>query len=245
MTKYTDLALKAKNFLLYILFPRTCFGCGTDMPRRDGNLLCDNCRKDLRPIKGLICKRCGLPLKYGGAYCYDCRGNKAEKFKCSFIRSALHFTPAARSLIHAFKYEKYIHISKFFISVLHKTYLENPEYFEADCLVPVPIHKSRMKSRGFNQSFLLAEGLGKLIDVPCAELIIRTVKTKSQTALRRYERLENIKSAFKCPDVKAVKGKAIILIDDVCTTSATLEECSRVLKEAGAREVLALTALRE
>ena len=77
------------------------------------------------------------------------------------------------------------------------------------------------------------------------ELLVREVKTRSQTSLGRKERLENVKEAFACAAAAAVRRRAIILIDDVCTTSATLEECARVLRKAGAREVLAITALRE
>ena len=128
---------------------------------------------------------------------------------------------------------------------MHKVYQQNPEFFEADLLVPVPIHKSRLRERGFNQALLLARDLGRMAAVPHAEILARKLKTKSQTSLGRKDRLENIKDAFICIDKRAVKGKAIILIDDVCTTTATLEECARTLRKAGAREVLALTALRE
>jgi len=228
---------------LHIIFPRACFCCSADIARGDANPLCPSCMKDLKPVHGLICRRCGLPLKYGGAYCHNCRKNK--KFKCGFIRSSLQFTPPSRALVHAFKYGGYIHLSKFFAPLMYKTLRQNPEFFEAEWLVPVPIHKSKKRGRGFNQSLLLAQDLSRLCGVPCAQLLARKVKTKSQTSLNRKERLENIKNTFVCAGETAVKGSAIILIDDVCTTSATLEECARVLKKAGAREVLALTALRE
>jgi len=235
-----------KNFLLYIFFPRTCFCCGVDMPRKDANPLCQNCRTDLTPLDNtLVCRRCGLPLPDGGAHCYNCRGSKAAKYKCSFIRSSLKFTPASRALVHALKYQKYIQAADFFVPFLHKTYLNNPEYLEADFIVPVPIHKSRLKERGFNQSLLLARGLSARCGVPCEELLIRKIKTKSQTSLGRDKRLDNIKEAFEVAKGVNVKRKAVILIDDVCTTGATLEECAKTLKAAGAREVLAITALRE
>lgn len=236
---------KARKFALHILLPRTCFCCGKDMAKDDGNLLCPVCLADLKPIDGPFCLRCGLPLKDGGAHCYNCRGAKTAAYKCSMIRSSLQFTRAARALVHAFKYERYVNIAPFFVALMHKTYLKNPEYLEADMFVPVPIHKSRLKERGFNQSALLAEGLAALSGVPCLDILSRDVKTKTQTSLDKKGRLENIKGAFSCKDKKQIKGKAVILIDDVCTTGATLEECARVLKESGAREVLALSALRE
>jgi ComF family protein len=245
MDKIKKAAMFSKSWILHILFPRVCFHCKADMPRTESALLCENCRKDLKQPEGVLCKRCGLPLKDGGAYCYDCGRKAKANFKCSFIRSSLRFTPPSRALVHAFKYEKYMHISKFFASLMYKTLKNNPEFFEADLLIPVPIHRSKLRSRGFNQAELLARDLSLLSDIPFKNVLQRSAKTKSQTSLGRKERKENIKDAFICTDKGAVKKKAVIVIDDVCTTTATLEECAKVLRKAGAREVLALTALRE
>ena len=122
-----------------------------------------------------------------------------------------------------------------------------PEYREAACLVPVPIHKNRKRKRGFNQAEVLANHLGKICGIPVLNALERIKNTESQTKLTREERKQNIVGAFMlAKNMEAhIDKQALILIDDVCTTSATLEECARVLKEAGAREVLALTALRE
>lgn len=239
---------KIKNILDAILFfflPRTCFCCGADLKTK--HLLCPDCLAKVEPLKGLVCARCGVPLTSGGHYCFNCRGSKAAKYKCSFIRSALKFNEPTRALVHAFKYEKYLNIAPYFAELMYKTYRQNPEYLEAAFLVPVPIYKSRQRKRGFNQAEVLAQYLSKLCGIPVLNALIRLKNTKSQTKLTRKERKENILGAFAL--AKAAEGKikkqAFILIDDVCTTGATLEECARVLKAAGAREVLALTALRE
>jgi ComF family protein len=210
-------------------------------------LLCEKCFKKVEFVKGTICQRCGVPLKSGGKYCYNCRGSKASKYKCSFIRSALQFNEPTRALVHAFKYEKYLNIAPYFAEVMYRVYRKYPEYREAAFLVPVPIYKSRQRKRGFNQAEVLATHLGKICGTPVLNALVRTKNTESQTKLTREQRKENILGAFAlAKGVEGeVKGQAFILIDDVCTTSATLEECARVLKEAGAREVLALTALRE
>lgn len=235
-----------KNFFLHFLFPRTCFCCGRDLVYGDAGPLCPACQKDLKPLnpaQELLCRRCGVALKYGGALCPACRKNKNPK--CSLIRSGLKFTPASRALVHAFKYKGYEELSKFFAPFMHKAYQQNPEFFEADFLCPVPIHKTRRRTRGFNQAELLAQDFGRMARLPVLDVLRREVKTKSQTALGRDERGQNIKNAFTCAAPAEVKGKAVILVDDVCTTSATLEECARILRRAGAREVLAITAVKE
>lgn len=233
------------DFILYLILPRTCFSCGRDLPRKDTGLLCQNCKENIKLIDGLICQRCGVPLKSGGAFCYNCRGSKGAKYKCAMIRSSLEFTPASRALVHAFKYERYVHIAPYFANLMYKTYLKNPAFKEAEMLVPVPIYKSRQRVRGFNQAEILANHLSKHCNIPVVNALKRVIKTESQTKLHKAERAENVQNAFCMQEGISVKRKAIILIDDVCTTSATLEECARILKKNGAREVLALTALRE
>ncbi len=237
--------VKIKNLILYLLFPRTCFCCGIDLPAKEQGFLCKECLKKLKKPGPIICQRCGITLKDGGAHCFNCRGTKAKHFKCSLIRSALDFNEPSRSLIHGLKYEKYTNIAKFFAPLMNKTLLENPNMLEAEYFVPVPIHKKRFKKRGFNQAEVLARELSALADIPVLNALERIKNTKSQTKLTKRQRAENIKEAFICSCPKEIKKKAIILIDDVCTTGATLEECAKVLKKAGAREVYALCATKE
>jgi len=239
---------RTKNIIDKILsffLPRTCFCCGADLKTK--HLLCPSCLDKVKLVKGLICARCGVPLNSGGKYCYNCRGSKAAKYKCSFIRSALKFNEPTRALVHAFKYEKYLNIAPYFAELMYNTYRKNAEYREASFLVPVPIYKSRQRKRGFNQAEVLAKHLSKICGIPVLNALIRVKNTASQTKLTREQRQQNIADAFvlaKGMESK-IKKEAFILIDDVCTTGATLEECAKVLKAAGAREVLALTALRE
>ena len=245
MKKMKKFLFKLKNIILYLLFPRTCFNCGIDLPSNEQGFLCKECLKKLKKPGPIICQRCGITLKDGGAHCFNCRGTKAKHFKCSLIRSALDFNEPSRSLIHGLKYEKYTNIAKFFAPLMYKTLLENPDMLEAEYFVSVPIHKKRLKKRGFNQAEVLARELSTLANIPYLNALTRIKNTKSQTKLTKKERTENIKEAFVCSEPKEIKRKAIILIDDVCTTGATLEECAKVLKKAGAREVYALCATKE
>lgn len=107
-------------------------------------------------------------------------------------------------------------------------------------IVSVPLHPKREQSRGYNQSYLIARELGRELGIKNEPRLLARVKnTHSQSLLKRDERLENIKDAFRITDTSRVEGKAIFLVDDILTTGATLNECSRVLKGAGAKKIVA------
>jgi ComF family protein len=111
-------------------------------------------------------------------------------------------------------------------------------------IVPVPLHRRRLKERGYNQALLLAERLGEAVGVPIAhDLLYRNRHTMSQARLNAQERRRNVEDAFSCAD-RSVQDKRVLLVDDVCTTGATLEACSVALKERGALSVWALTVAR-
>jgi ComF family protein len=114
-----------------------------------------------------------------------------------------------------------------------------------DLIVPVPLHKTRLKERGFNQSLLLAKGLARIYHLPIDYLNLKRIRaTDHQVNLKGKDRLVNVKGAFAVKDRDAFKGKKVLLIDDVYTTGATISECSKVLKKAGAKEVNVLTLAR-
>jgi len=114
-----------------------------------------------------------------------------------------------------------------------------------DAVVPVPLHRTRLRERGFNQSELLARPIAKALQVSLASSVLKRVRnTPSQTRLNKRERAENILDAFVVPNSHAVHGKVLLLIDDVYTTGATLNECARVLQTAGAREIFCLSFCR-
>lgn len=111
-----------------------------------------------------------------------------------------------------------------------------------DCVIPVPLHVRRQRERGYNQAELFARGIAKNMGKPMvADILIRTRETKAQAELSREERLVNIAGAFLCRVDGGIEGASVLLIDDVCTTTATLEQAALALREAGAREVSALT----
>ena len=115
-----------------------------------------------------------------------------------------------------------------------------------DIIIPVPMHKIKKLERGYNQTEILSEDLAKNLNVLYNKnILVKVVNNKRQSSLSEKERHKNIKNVFKIKNSDKIKNKKIILVDDICTTSATLEECSKVLKVAGAKEILALVIAKD
>ena len=234
------------KLFLHFWFPRTCFGCGRDLPWQSEAPLCAECEAGLQPPGPLVCKRCGAVLKSGGGHCYRCRGSKAQKYKCRVIRSACQFNAASRELVHALKYAQADYLASYMGNWMARSYVRYPELAEAEVVVPVPLFPKKNRRRGYNQSALLAQVFAPAVGLAyTAAVLVRVRDTVSQTKLGRQARLENMTGAFRCINPSLVKGKTVLLIDDVATTGATLEGCAVSLKEAGAKKVLAYTFARE
>jgi ComF family protein len=121
--------------------------------------------------------------------------------------------------------------------------MADPDIGNAEAIIPVPMHRVRLRERGMNQSLLLAEELSSELELPVLSgALVRTRYTKQQTTLARKKRRDNVAGAFKVTDIAAIKGKRLLLVDDVTTTGATLEECAKTLTDSGALAVYCLTA---
>jgi ComF family protein len=150
-----------------------------------------------------------------------------------------------RQIIHNFKYGRQVHlrhlVARWLCAAFDDERLRGRQF---DILVPVPLHPTRQRERGFNQASLLAELSSARISIPCKPLLKRIRYTTTQTALDRAERMENLHNAFRLRKNADVRGLRVLLVDDVLTTGSTLSECARVLKRAGAISVYAATAAR-
>ena len=204
--------------------------------------LCDNCAKDFNPYRGNRCITCDRPIDNTGE-CSICKSEKIyfEKGYCVYP-----YAGAVRNTILNFKFKN---------MALYYTYLGSKMteyYFEYimesyDYITAVPIHKKKLKIRGYNQAELLAEYISEQINIPYCTVLKRTVNTKPQNALNKKERGVNIKNAFSLIDNINIKNKSILIVDDIFTTGTTINECCKVLKKAGAFKVdfLSLSAKRE
>lgn len=221
--------------LVDFFFPRRCVECG-----KIGDLLCAGCRQKLPRLLRPFCKKCGKPESSGGL-CPACWGQQTE---IDGIRSVFRFEGAVRQAIHELKYRNLKAISGCLAKLMANYLQDNPVHGEV--LVPVPLHLRRLRERGYNQSSLLAGELGKLIALPVIDDSLCRLKDSLPQARTTTveERRRNVAKAFACRDEK-LSGRSVILIDDVCTSGATLESCAVALKAAGAVSVWGLTLARE
>jgi ComF family protein len=216
-------------------FPRRCVGCG-----KGGGFLCPECLGKLPKLVPPLCPHCGRP-QASGIVCPSCRQRQT---KIDGIRSPFRFDEVIRKAIHELKYRNLKAISPCLAELLADYLKANP--LPGEALVCVPLHPRRLRERGYNQSSLLARELGRRIGLPVIEdCLIRVKQAQPQVrAVDVEERRRNVADAFVCRDEK-VSGKQIILIDDVCTSGATLESCAAALKNKGATSVWGLTLARE
>ena len=223
-----------RNSLLDLIFPPRCIGCSAE-----GSFLCESCCTRLPLLEPPYCKRCGIALSEGNL-CLRCYKTppSIEGIRSLFLHQGL-----ARDMIHYLKYRN-MKVLAWPLAVLMANYLQsNP--LPADILVAVPMDQKRIHVRGYNQSDLLVEQLHNLIGTSTVTgSLVRSKNTTPQVSLGAEARRNNVEGAFRCKD-QSFQNRSILLIDDVCTTGATLNACATALKEAGAASVWGLTISRE
>lgn len=230
--------------LAAFFFPITCAVCGAGLPHNDRYRLCERCRSALRPMDGLVCLTCGVPLDSGGAHCYACRSGARYGFEC--VRSAVRYEGAARKLIHAFKYGNRDYLARALGTSLVDCVLRHRDILAADVVVPVPMHWTKQWLRGYNQAELLARRVAADMHVPLLPRALKRCRRgKVQAALDRESRKRNVRGLIAARQPSAVRGKRILLIDDVATTCATLDACACALRAAGAHSVVCATVARD
>lgn len=158
----------------------------------------------------------------------------------SYIMSPFEYTDALRQTILDFKFKNCRAYAPLFAEMM-KSYIASYGIWEDfDYIIPVPLHESRLRERGYNQSELIAEYIAEQTGIPMrADLLTRNRATKRQSSLKRYDRVLNVQGAFDCS--ADLNGKNIILFDDICTTGNTLQACAEALKDADAENICALT----
>ena len=238
---------RAADGLLAVLLAPACAACNASLPYPARGPVCQSCWDAIRPFTPPLCRRCGDPLpswrviSVEAGVCPRCRRRPSALTESRAIGA---YDGSLRAIVHAFKYGGCRSLARGLGARLRESaagLLGN-----ADIVVPVPLHRSRRRGRGFNQARELARHLG----LPLVDALRRTRATPSQTDLPAAARHGNVRDAFALARRQLpwlalnVEGLRIVLVDDVSTTGATIEACARVLRAAGAADVSAVTAAR-
>ncbi len=228
-----NLITKISQSVLDLFLPPSCFNCGSE-----SDWLCQSCYDQVAFITSNVCDLCGTPTNNKPLSCEQCNNNPLKYVDGIRVASYFEDNPI-RVGIHRLKYRNHKAIAPSLSQILANTYTQHR--LNCNVIVPVPLHPSRQKERGYNQSELLAKPLGEMLNLPVrTKTLQRTQKTKSQMTLGASERRENVANAFKCCD-NQLSGLNVLLIDDVCTTGSTLDSCAVALKETGVKSVWGLT----
>lgn len=229
------------------LYPRRCPVC-MEIVMPKGGLVCKECSAKVPYIYGPRCYMCSKELEdEKQEYCYDCycRLSRHLKAKTIFFDrcvAPLKYNSDMRRTMEKLKYNNKREYAEFFADSILRVYGELIKNWEADILMPVPIHRLRMIKRGYNQAALIAGFIKEYLDIECMEdILIRTKNTHVQNKLNDKERVKNVTGAFKIQK-NVVQCKKVILVDDIYTTGSTINSCAKTLKEAGASHVYAVCA---
>ncbi len=223
------------NRLLNILFPISCHLC--QKPSRDHSTapICPECWGNTLQYKGPACLKCGEPLP--SEFSSICGGCLKDKPPFDHARSFGLHNSTLKEAVNLLKFHGIKRLSK---PLSEK--IIGMDLPQVDLVLPVPLHKKRLRQREFNQSALIGKHIARHLEVPIViNSLIRERNTMPQVGLNAKERRKNIRNAFTVKDAVVLKGKHIMLVDDVFTTGATVRECSRVLKKAGAHSVYVVT----
>lgn len=233
---------KYKEALLQLIFPQSiyCICCGIVIDTKTRYGLCDVCRRNILWNEGLTCMKCGkhLSREIKEKLCGDCRRN-FRHFDRGF--SVATYSLLERHIISELKFNGKSYIGNNIAEILYDKIVTLN--FDFDVIIPIPIHRSKNRKRGFNQSEVIAVELGKLCDRPVLKRsLCKIAKTKPMKELRGYERKANIQGSIAVGrQSQQVADKTVLLVDDIYTTGATADECSRVLKGAGAAKVYVIS----
>lgn len=239
--------LPVKQFfsaLLDVFLPPICHICHSFIPNAGTLHICPACCELLPPISSPLCPACGIPF-LGVGDDHRCGACLIHPPHFDTARSAFLYEGAIRDLIHSFKYHQQTHLRYPLALLMLAVVTDIMRDHRLNLIIPVPLHRSRLRQRGFNQAVLLGRVLSHRLLIPMQfDTLARTRRTEPQVELSASERRQNVKGAFSVHKPDKIVGRRILLIDDVMTTGSTMDECANELKKAGATTVIATTIAR-
>lgn len=215
------------------VFPPSCSGCG-----KLGRRWCSDCEAGLVPLRNNICDICGYLIE-NGTVCSRCAVNPPE---FTMLRSVYEYQGGLRNAIHRLKYDNDLGVGE----ILGRKCADHLErlHWKIDLVIPVPLGKKRRKERGYNQAAMIAYPMSLMLGIQYGQKqLVRSKETVTQVEYNAEQRKQNVHEAFSAPN-SHLKGKNILIIDDVITTGSTMDECARALKKAGVKNVYGLSVAR-
>lgn len=237
--------------VLDVVLPPCCEACESFLASGSRDCFCGPCRDRLRLVRPPFCPRCGRPYLHDWQGAHLCGGCLLRPPYFSLARSWACYpgdgdaANPLRQVVHRFKYGRAASLGTPLGRILARSCRPWFRAASFDLVVPVPLHPRRLRWRGFNQSVLLGREVGRAWGIPLDPFVLtRKVETAPQTNLAMRERQGNVRGAFAVAPRRPVEGKRLLLVDDVYTSGATVNECARALLRFGARDVQALTLAR-
>ena len=215
------------------IFPRICPVCN-DIVNKRGYDICPGCARKLTYVGDAYCMRCGKPVGDDEEYCHDCaKGDHVYDEG----RAALVYDEYMSKSIYRFKYNGKREFAGFYGRIMYERLAGMIRSWKIDVIVPVPVHISKLRKRGYNQAYLLAKELSKRLKIPVNDrLVLRSAATAVQKELGAKERQNNLKKAFNVTQ-NVVELDTVLIVDDIYTTGATIDAVARCLKGAGVKNV--------
>lgn len=229
--------------LLDLVYPRSCAGCGGEVDAESEHL-CWDCMAQVAYVQPPYCAICGDPVegRIDDAFtCYLCSSATPHFDRA---RSAVRYNGVLQNVLRSFKYREALWMRTDLGRVMEACVAAHYDPDEIDAVTFVPLYPVRQRERGYNQSELLARVLAGRLRKPLKRCLARIRPTQTQTNLTARQRATNVKGAFRSRPVQGLEGCRVLLVDDVMTTGATVNECARMLKEGGAERVYVVTVAR-
>ena len=237
--------------LLSVAFPAECRICEQLLTAPTRIPICNACLDSFQPISGRICDVCGMPAEPATAVgestfiCRLCVNVKDRTYAFDRQRSWSFYEGAMVRAILLLKFENIAPLGGLFARLLADVVAKGGPQFEADVVVPVPLHRQRERERGYNQAALIAKPLAKRLGMPCKSVLLTRIRPRpDKHILSMEERWESVRGAFATRPGSQIDNLRVLLLDDVMTTGATLDSCAKTLRDAGARSVVGVTVAR-
>lgn len=223
-----------------LLYPPRCTFCQEIIPLTVDNLWCYDCQEAYPLIEDPVCKKCGKQLAHDDDHCLDC---KTTTHHYTQGIALYPYEGAVQEAIYRFKYGGRRKYAQFFAKMMYHKLKETAFFHKVDLIIPVPVSKERLQQRGYNQAEELAKYLSNMSKIPYnRNILIRQKHTKPQSGFSPAQRYENIQDAFLTTGSLPPEYQVILVIDDIYTTGSTINECSKILKNAGAIQIYSCVA---